>query len=124
MVFTNTVEDKGKNVDTRRVDSSRRCPLGTALINDTGEYNYACAGEDINIGVFVEPGLTEDDRVVIAFSRKMEKFADIIYGKVIATIGDPRKKPGLLGWSEANVKKGQFFWVRRIPIGTILVPEG
>lgn len=123
MVYAYTVEDKGKNVDTKRVDSSPRCPLGTALINDTGKYHYACAGEDIGIGVFVEPGLTEEDRVVIAFSQEMEKFASIIYGKVVATIGDPRERPGLLGWSEAKVEKGQFFWIRRIPIGAILVPE-
>ena len=123
MVFANIVEDKGKNINTKRVDSSPICPLGTALINDTGKYSYACAGEDINIGVFVEPLLTEEDSKVIAFSQEMEKFANIIYGKVIATIGDPREKPGLFGWSEAKVKKGQFFWIRRIPIGAILVPE-
>jgi len=123
MVYAYTVEDKGKNIDTIQVNFSPACPLGTTLINDIGQHRYACAGEDLGAEVFVEPSLTEEDRLAIAFSQRMEKFADIIFGKVVAAIGDPRKHPGLLGWSEARVKKGQFFWIRSIPIGATLVPE-
>ena len=124
MVYAYIVEDKDQHIDTKRVDSSPRCPLATALTNNTGEYSYACAGEDISKEVFVEPGFTEEDKLILAFSQKMEKFADIVYGKVVAIVGDPREKPGLLGWSEATVKKGQFFWIRKVPMGAVLVPEG
>lgn len=63
MVYAYSVEDEHKYTDTKRLDPSPRCPLGTALRNDEGEFRYACAGEDIGVHVFVEPCLTEENRV-------------------------------------------------------------
>ena len=123
MVFAYSVEDKFKYIDIKRVDSVLRCPHGTSLRNDEGEFRYATAGEDIDTHVLVEPGLTEEDKVTLAFSRKMEKFADIVYGKVIAVIGDPATHSGVLGWPEVDVKKRQHFWIHKVPVGATLVPE-
>ena len=123
MVFAYSIRDEARNIDTKRIDSSPRLPVGTRLGNDQGFYRYACAGEDLSAGVFVEPGLTEEDRVTLAFSQKMERFADIVFGKVVASTGDPRDKPGILGWPEVDVKKAYYFWIREVPIGATLVPE-
>ena len=122
MVFAYSVEDKDKYIDPKRLDSSPRCPFGTCLRNDEGEFRYAKAGEDIGARVLVEPGLSEEDKVTLAFSRKMEKFADIVYGKVATVIGDPTTHSGILGWPEVDVKKGQCFWIHEVPLGATLAP--
>lgn len=123
MVYAYSLGDESKYVDTDRTDPSPRLPVGTCLRNDKGAYRYGCAGEDLSPHVLVEPDLSEEDKCTLAFSRKMEKFADIVYGRIIAVIGDPRTKPGVLGWPEVEVKKGYYFWIREVPLGSTLVPE-
>ena len=124
MVFAYSISDDKNYCDITRVDLNPRLPLGTRLVKeDASVYHYARAGEDLQPEVFVEPGLSDEDRFTLAFSRKMEKFADIVYGKVVATVGDPRDKPGILGWPVVEVKKGYYFWIREIPLGAKLVKE-
>lgn len=123
MVYAYSLSDESKYVDTNRIDPSPRLPVGTCLRNDKGAYHYGCAGEDLSPRVLVESDLSEEDKCTLAFSQKMEKFADIVYGRVVAVIGDPRAKPGVLGWPEVQVKKGYYFWIREIPLGSTLVPE-
>ncbi|GAI84071.1 unnamed protein product [marine sediment metagenome] len=124
MVFAYSISDDKNYCDVTRVDLDPRLPVGTALVKeDSSRYSYARAGEDLQPRVLVEPGLSDEDRFTLAFSREMEKFADIVYGKVVATVGDPRDKPGVLGWSVVEVKKGYYFWIREVPIGATLVKE-
>jgi len=124
MVFAYSISDDKNYCDVTQVDLNPRLPVGTRLVKeDFGVYHYARAGEDLPQEVFVEPGLSDEDRFTLAFSQKMEKFADIVYGKVKAIIGDPRGKPGLLGWAVVEVKKGYYFWIREIPLGATLVKE-
>lgn len=115
MVFAYSVSGEHGYIDTKRLDSSPRVPIGTRLVNQVGEFSYACAGEDIGARMPVEPGLS----VTLAFSRKTEKFADIVYGKVIAVIGDPTTHSGILGWPEVDVKKGQYFWIHQCRWGQL-----
>ena len=124
MVFAYSISDDKDYCDVTQVDLNPRLPVGTRLVKqDFSVYHYARAGEDLQPEVFVEPGLSDEDRFTLAFSRKMEKFADIVYGKVVATVGDPTDKPGILGWPVVEVKKGYYFWVREIPIGASLIKE-
>lgn len=124
LVYAYTIADDKNYCDVTRVDLKPRIAVGTALVKEGGDrYHYACAGEDLQPEVFVKPGLTEEDRFTLAFSRKMEKFADIVYGKVIATVGDLKDNPGVLGWPIVEVKKGYYFWIREIPVGATLVEE-
>lgn len=123
MVYAYVIGDEHKRINTKRLDSYKRCPVGTSLRNDEGEFRYACAGEDIGKHVLVEPGLAEEDEITLAFSRRMELFADIVFGKVIAARGNPKNRPGILGWPEVDVKKGQYFWIHEIPPGSTLMSE-
>jgi hypothetical protein len=119
-----SISDDEDYCDVTRVDLEPRVPVGTVLVKEGGDrYHYGGAGEDLQPEVFVQPGLSEEDRFTLAFSRKMEKFADIIYGKVIAVVGDPRDNSGVLGWPIVEVKKGCYFWIREIPMGATLVEE-
>lgn len=120
MVYAYSISDDKDYCDVTRVDLEPRAPVGTALVKEGGApYRYACAGEDLQPKVFVKPGLSEGDRFTLAFSRKMEKFADILYGKVIATVGDLIDNPGVLGWPIVEVKKGYYFWIQEIPLGAL-----
>ena len=124
MVIGYSISDEHNYCDIARWDLKPRCPVGTRLVKeDSTVYHYARAGEDLQPGVFVEPGLSEEDRFTLAFSRKVEKFADIVYGKVIAAVADISKKPGILGWPVVEVKKGAYFWIREVPLGATLVKE-
>lgn len=124
MVYAYSISDDKDYCDVARVDLKPRILVGTALVKEGGDrYRYACAGEDLQPEVFVKPGLSEEDRFTLAFSREMEKFADIIFGKVIATVGDLKDNPGVLGWPIVEVKKGCYFWIREIPVGATLVEE-
>ena len=124
MVFAHSISDDKDYCDVTQVELNPRLPVGTRLVKaDFSVYHYARAGEDLQPEVFVEPGLSDEDRLTLAFSRKMEKFADIVYGKVVATVGDPRDKPGILGWPVVEVKKGYYFWIREVPLGATLVKE-
>ena len=124
MVYAYSISDDKNYCDVTRVDLKPRILIATRLVKeDFSVYHYARAGEDLPKGVFVEPGLTEEDRFTLAFSQKMDLFADIVYGKVVATIGDPRGKPGVLGWPVVEVKKGYYFWLREIPVGAELIKE-
>lgn len=125
MVFAHSISDDKNYCDVTQVDLNPRLPVGTRLEKaDFSVYHYARAGEDLQPEVFVEPGLSDagtgaggQDFVLAT----LKKFADIIYGKVVATIGDPRDKPGILGWSVVEVKKGYYFWIREVPIRAALV---
>ena len=124
MVFAYSISDDKNYCDVTRVDLNPRLRVGTRLVKeDFIGYHYARAGEDLQTKVLVEPGLSDEDRFTLAFSNKMEKFADIVYGKVVAVIGDPRDKPGILGWPVVEVKKGYYFWIREVPLGATLVEE-
>ncbi|MBA7645462.1 hypothetical protein ES703_53220 [subsurface metagenome] len=87
---------------------------------DSSPYRYARAGEDLQPEVLVEPGLPDEDRFILASSRR---FADTLYGKVVATVGDPTDKSGILGWPVVEVKKGYYFWVREMPVGAKFIKE-
>ncbi len=124
MVYAYSISDDKNYCDVTQVELNPRLPVGTRLVKeDSSVYRYARAGEDLQPWVFVEPSLSEEARFTLAFSKKMEKFADIVYGKVVATVGDPRDKPGILGWPVVEVKKGYYFWIREVPIGATLVKE-
>jgi hypothetical protein len=117
-----SISDVKSYIDITQVDLKPRMPVGTRLVKeDCQAYRYACAGEDLQKGVFIEPGLSVEDTLTLAFSQKIEKFADIVYGKVKATIGDPEDKTGILGWPVVAVKKGHYFWIQEMPIGATLV---
>lgn len=121
MVYAYSISDDKNYCDVARVDLEPRIPVGTALVKEGGvRYHYAGAGEDLQPEVLVKPGLSEEDRFTLAFSRKMEKFADILYGKVIAIVGDLKDNPGVLGWPIVEVKKGCYFWIREVPLGAVL----
>lgn len=123
MVYAYSISDDKNYCDVTRVDLKPRIPVGTALQKEGGDrYRYACAGEDLQPEVFVKPGLSEEDRCTLAFSRKMEKFADIVFGKVIAAVGDLKDNP-VLGWPIVEVKKDCYFWIREAPVGATLVEE-
>jgi len=124
LVYAYSISDDKNYCDVTRVDLEPRVPVGTSLVQEGGSpYRYACAGEDLQPMVLVKPGLSEEDRFTLAFSHKMEKFANIVFGKVIATVGDLKDNPGVLGWPVVEVKKGCYFWLREIPMGAILAEE-
>jgi hypothetical protein len=124
MVLGYSISDEKNYCDIARVGLNPILPVGTRLVKeDSTVYHYACAGEDLQPGVFVEPGLSEEDRYTLAFSRKIEKFADIVFGKVIAAVGDIREKPGILGWPVVEVKKGYYFWIREVPLTINAAPR-
>ena len=124
MVFAYSISDDKNYCDVTRVDLNPRLSVGTRLVKeDFSVYHYARAGEDLQKEVLVEPGLSDEDRATLAFSLKMENFADIVYGKVMAAIGDPRGKTGILGWPVVEVKKSYYFWLREMPIGARLIKK-
>jgi len=124
VVFAYSIRDDKNYSNVTQVDLSRKFPFGTALVKSDGSrYHYASAAEDLQPGALVEPGLSDEDRFTLAFSRKMEEFADIVYGKVVATVGDPGDKPGILGCPVVQVKKGYCFWIREVPAGATLENE-
>ena len=97
--------------DVTRVEPEPRANLGTRLVKENfNVYRYGRAGEDLQPEVFVEPDISEEDRATLVSG--MERSSDIIFGNVVASIGDPNNRPSILGYPLVAVKKGYYFWIR------------
>jgi len=122
MVYAYSISDDEFYTGTKETSDALRYSLGTRVHNPKGSYRLACAGEDLIANVLVEPRLSCEDEITIAFSQKMEKFAKIVFGNVVAVVGDSSNLSAL-GWPEVDVKKGQYFWIHEIPLSANYVKE-
>lgn len=102
--------DKGQDINTKQPEASCGFSPGTRLVNNEGSYRYACAGEDLKANVLVGPGLSEEDRLVLATPQGIEKASSAIYGGVVTVLED-RLEDVVTGWPEVDVKKGLWFWI-------------
>lgn len=109
-------------INPLQVDKARPWKWGTRYVDGPTAWRYACAGEKLDKGILVEPGLAA--RILLEPGKFPEEgMADIIYGDVRAIRTKVVKGHIVLGWPEVEVPGEANFWLREPPPGTKFVKE-
>ena len=109
--------------EEEQVHEENKHDLGTQLHKGIFRYRYACAGEDLKKGTFVEADLA--GRIVSQPSELTPEIArDLTWGNVKAAEEIDIPSGRVLGWAVVDVKKGWYCWLREPPLRAKFKKEG